>query len=360
MGGGGTERQVSYLAGELCRVGWDVHVATVSGGPNLDRLAASTVQRHRLTARSNHDPRIFAQLVRTMRAVRPDLVQVWLLQMEILGGLAATALRVPWIFSERCSAMAYPPTLKHRLRVLVANRAAAVVSNSADGDVYWRERLTGRVARYVVPNAVPIAEIDAEEPAGTDEMAIDAGQQIVMFVGRFSAQKNLDVLLPALRVVLAKPDTVAVLCGEGPLQATIERRLTEYGIRDRVRVSGYVKNIWPWMKRADVLVAPSLFEGQPNVVLEAMASGCPLVVSDIPAHRELLDESSALLVNPHEAAKLAEAILDVLSAPAAAKARAQKARARVAPLSICSVASRYAEVYDAVLAARRRARSGRR
>jgi glycosyltransferase involved in cell wall biosynthesis len=114
------------------------------------------------------------------------------------------------------------------------------------------------------------------------------------------------------------------------------------------------------MKRADVFVATSLFEGQPNAVLEAMACGCPLVVSDIPAHRELLDETTALLVNPHKADALAEAILDVLSAPAAALARARKARAGVASLSIPSVARRYAELYESVLAARDRGQRRRR
>jgi len=360
MGGGGAERQLSYLAAELDGRGWEVHVAALCGGPNLDRIAASGVRMHPLMARGNYDARIFWQLIRTMRAVKADLVQVWLPQMEILGGLAATALRLRWIFSERCSAMAYPPSVKHRLRVLIASRAAAVVSNSADGDAYWRGRVNGHVARFVVPNAVPLAEIDAERSATPEETGIEAGQRVVLFVGRLCAQKNLDVLVSALRVVLAQPKTVAVFCGEGPLRAAVEQRLTEYGIRDRVRLPGYVRNIWRWIKRADVFVAPSLFEGQPNAVLEAMACGCPLVVSDIPAHREFLDETTAWLVNPYEADALAEAILDVLSAPAAAIARARKARAWVASLSIPSVARRYAEVYESVLALRNHDRRARR
>ena len=349
---------MSYLAEGLRGLDWDVHVAAVSGGPNLERLEASGARVHRLTARGNYDPRIFGQLVRTMRAVKPDLVQVWLVQMEILGGLAATLLRLPWILSERSSSMAYPPSVKHRLRVLVAGGAAAVVSNSVAGDAYWRSRVKGHVARYVVPNGVPLDEIDAEGPAGPEETGIEAGHRVVLFVGRLSAEKSLDVLLTALPAVLAEPDTVAVLCGEGPLRAAVERRLTEYGIRDRVRLPGYVRNVWRWMKRADVFVAPSLFEGQPNTVLEAMACGCPLVVSDIPGHREFLDQSTAVLVNPHDAAALAKAVLDVLSAPAAATARARNARARVTAFSIPAMARRYSEVYESVLTAQSRRRRG--
>jgi glycosyltransferase involved in cell wall biosynthesis len=350
MGGGGAERQVGYLGEGFCHLGWDVHVVTHSGGPNLDRLEASGAQMHHVTARGNYDPRIFTQLVRTMRAVRPDLVQVWLVQMEILGGLAATALRLPWIFSERSSAMAYPGSVKHRLRVLVARGATAVVSNSAGGDAYWRERVNRHVPRYVVPNALPLAEIEAERPAGPEETGIEPGHRVVLFVGRLSAEKNLDVLLPALRVVVAEPETVAVVCGDGPLRGAVEGQLIEYGIRDRVRLPGYVRNVWRWMKRADVFVAPSLYEGQSNGVLEAIACGCPLVVSDVPSHREFLDETTALLVNPHDAVALAQAIQETLSVPAAAAARAQNARSRVAPLSILSVARRYAHVYESLLA----------
>jgi glycosyltransferase involved in cell wall biosynthesis len=360
LGGGGAERQVSYLAEELGGLGWDTHVIALAGGPNRARLEASGARLHQLPARGNYDPRIFGHLVRTMRAVRPDVVQVWLVQMEILGGLAATALRLPWIVSERSSSLAYPPSIKHRLRRLVARRAAAVVSNSAAGDAYWRERLNGHVPRYVVPNAVPLAEIDAERPASPAETGIEAGRRLVLFVGRFSAEKNLDVLLGALRVVLAEPDTVAVLCGEGPLRAAVERRVNDSAMGDRVRLPGYVTNVWRWMKRADVLVAPSLLEGHPNAVLEAMACRCPIVVSDIPEHREFLDETTALLVPPHDVDALAAALGQALSTPAESRARARNARERVAALSIPSVTRRYAEVYASVLAARDRRRRGRR
>jgi glycosyltransferase involved in cell wall biosynthesis len=354
IAGGGAERQLGYLAQELSRLGQDVHVVALSGGPDSERLQASGARLHWLRARGNYDPWIFGQLVGTMRALRPDLVQVWLVQMEVLAGLAATVLRLPWIFSERASAMAYPPGVKHWLRVRVARTAAGIVSNSAAGDAYWRTRVDGRVTRYVIPNALPVAEIDATSPADPEEMGLEAGQRVVLCVGRFSGQKNLGVLVTALRRVLDEPKTIAVLCGEGPLRADLERQLIEGGIRDRVRLPGYVKDIWGWMKRADVFVAPSLFEGQPNAVLEAMACGCPLVVSDIPAHRELLDPTTAVLVNPHDAGALARVLLGTLAEPAAARERARTARVRVTPFSAPAVAARYREVYESVLATRRR------
>lgn len=350
MGGGGAERQLAYLAGELTKMGWDMHVALLYGGRNLNRLKTGGALVHMLRCRNNYDPRIFWQLKRLMRLLKPDLVQTWLLQMDIFGGAAARMARIPWIISERSSVMAYPGTLKNRLRLFLASRARAVVSNSVAGDHYWQSRLNGQVLQCVIPNALPLDEIEAATSVTPDEIGLKTEKDIVLFVGRFSPEKNLETLLLALREVVARPQTVAVLCGEGPLLSQAHGWLVRYAIADRVRLPGYVPDIWRWMKRASVLVSVGLFEGRPNVVLEAMACGCPLVVSDVPAHREFLDEHSAVLVNPHAPGAIADAIIRVLSAPEIAAHRAETARTKAAQWSIPMIAHQYDEVYREVLA----------
>lgn len=352
MNGGGAERQLSYLAGEFTKIGWEVHVALLRGGPNMARLKTSGAIIHTLAARSNYDPRIFWQLRQVVRSVKPDLVHTWLLQMDICGGAASRAARIPWIISERSSVMAYPPTFKNRLRVFWAAGASAVVSNSVAGDHYWQSRLNGSVLRRIIPNALPLDEIEAAVPAALDEIGLKTEKDMVLFVGRFSPEKNLETLLLALREVVARPRTVAVLCGEGPLRLQLEQWLAKYAIADQVRLAGYVPDIWSWMKRASVLVSVGFFEGHPNAVLEAMACGIPLVVSDIPAHREFLDEHNAVLVNSHAPGAIADAIISVLSRPEDAACRAQAARAKAAQWSIPPIARQYDQVYREVLGVR--------
>jgi glycosyltransferase involved in cell wall biosynthesis len=354
MTGGGAERQLAYLAAHLGATGWDVHVALTRRGTNWARLERSGAVIHELSGRSPYDPRLFAGLRRVMREVAPDIVQTWLLQMHVFGGLAAIMSRRPWIFSERASAAAYQRSLRSITYNGMARFASAIVSNSRTGDRYWKERLGDRVTRYVIPNGVPTDEIGAEPPA-TDLIAgIAPGRRLVLFAGRLEAQKNIEVLLRALGIVLDRhPDVGALCCGEGPLRGSMDRWIAGHMTAGRIRVGGYEPRLWGVMKRASVFVSPSLFEGSPNVVLEAMAAGTPLVVSDIPEHRELLDETCARLVDPASPEKLAGAIEDVLRDPAGAAGRARVAAERAASYGLPAIARRYSEVYHEVLSGAR-------
>ena len=336
----------------LGATGFDVHVALGAGGPNLDRLKVSgaTIHQVRANLRSAYDPRILGRILRLVRRLRPDVVQVWIFQMEILGGLAAIANGTPWIFSERASKDAYPANARMFARLRIARFANAIVANSMDGDRYWQPRVSARVLRYVIRNAIPLDEIGSAPAARAQDAGVEPGRPLVLFAGRLDGQKNLEVLFQALKKVLARHPAQVLCCGEGPLRAQCQRWIVEHGLAERVRLTGYVPNLWSLMKLADVFVSPSLFEGSPNVVLEAMASGCPLVVSDIATHREILDERSAVLVDPQSPVRLAEALDATLTNRPAAEARAQVARAAAERYSVTSMAAQYASVYRDVLA----------
>jgi glycosyltransferase involved in cell wall biosynthesis len=347
MAGGGAERQLTYLANEFVRCGWDVHVALLHGGPNLPRLDASGAVIHRVPARTNYDPRILFRLVKIIRAVKPDVVQCWLLQMEVLGGLAALLTRTRWVFSERASEKAYPRTLKMWLRKKIARWATAIVSNSREGDEYWESRTRQGARRYIIPNAIPLDDIaNAPRVDGIEEPA--ASGPLLLNAGRFEHQKNFETFVRAIHLVSLERPVRALCCGEGSLRGTVERLVGELGLSAQVRLAGYTPNLWGLMKRADLLVSTSLFEGSPNVVLEAMACGCPLVVSDIPTHREILDEATAVFVDPNSPRHIADTIGAVLNDPDGAARRAELARQQVQRYSVSAVARQYARVYGEI------------
>ena len=246
----------------------------IQGGANSERLAASGATIHRIRAFGNHDPLILARLLRTIRSIQPDVVQCWLLQMEVAGGIAARLSGKPWVFSERAAPEAYRPGCKTWLRVKVAEWSTAIVSNSATGDRYWQTRTGVSVKRYVIPNGLPLEQIAATPVAANDDADVKADRPLVLMAGRFEPEKNIDTLVRAIRLVSEMRPVQALLCGDGSLRGSIAQLIHDEGLADCIRLKGFVAHLWSLMKRTDVLVSSSVFEGSPNVVLEAIACGC--------------------------------------------------------------------------------------
>lgn len=341
--GGGAERQLCYLAEALVALGHEVDVAFMLDGVHAARLDRSGARMHRLGWRAPHDPSLLIDLCRIIRARQPDVVHTWLRRMDLVGGLAGRLTGRPWIYGERSRRR---PTgeLRERLRQWWGGHAAAVVANSAAGARSWRQARGRDDGVFLVPNGLPIDEIAATAPAAPEGVAADT--PLVLFAGRFDANKNVPLLATAVAALLrAEPRVVALACGQGPLHAWFRAEMARQGLGDRARAPGWVAEIWPLMKRADLFFSPSRVEGNPNAVLEAMACGCPLVLSDIPEHRELADAGSALFFDPRApdeaVARLREALAD---RPAAAR-RARAAAERVRTRSVERMARAYADIY---------------
>lgn len=351
LSGGGAERQLSYLAPELARMGHDVHVAYSEEGPQKPEL--SGVVLYHLKSRSNYDPYLFWQLIRFIRLIKPDIIQTWIVQMDILGGIAARLCGVPWIFREPSSAMAYPPTWKNRIRVRVGSGSRTVVSNSTGGDEYWKTYLPDN-RRYLISNGLPVQEID-RTPAALPPGLAQPEAPIVLYVGRLSsdvtATKNLRAFLEILGVIRQKQKIVGILCGEGPHLTELEGLRHKLGLDGDVHFVGYLlpTQVWALMKKASVFVSLSAFEGCPNAVMEAMACGCPLVLSDIPSHRVLLDSDSALFVDPENIQESAKTILLALYDTDTAKVRALSAKQKSWGFSIAEMARKYEKVYQGII-----------
>jgi glycosyltransferase involved in cell wall biosynthesis len=334
---GGAERQLCYLAAELTRLGHDVHVACGRRGPHYDRLVSGGATVHDIGAGGSYDPRLFLNLARLMRRLKPDVVQTCLTQMDIAAGAATLLTGTPWVLREPSAAPSNPRGWKSALRRILGKRARAIISNSHEGDAYWRTVTARR--RHIVANGVPLAEIDAVDAEKSDRTTI-------LFAGRMDDGKNAAVLIEALSRIASDIDFVAVLCGDGPRRAALERMAAARGLEQRILFPGPVANLWKRMKSAAAFVSLSRYEGSPNVVLEAMACRCPLIVSGIAAHREMLDDESALFVPCDDAAAAAEAIRTTLSSPGAAQVRASAARTIAERRSIESMAHDYEAVYE--------------
>lgn len=348
LSGGGAEQQLHYLSAELANRGHDVSVAYLRDGPSRQELAR--VKAHRLIAANNHSPRLLWQLVKLIKRIRPDIIGTWMLQMDILGGVAARLTQTPWVLHEQSSAQGYSSSWKTRLRVRVGATANGIVSNSVGGDDYWKRQLPN-TWRCIVRNGLLIGEI-ATTPTALVARLVKPDLPIVLYVGRLTSDrsgvKNLPAFIKALACVSLEQEVLGIVCGEGPQRLELE------ALAHRLRLDGWVHftghlpstSVWALMKSASLFVSLSAYEGCPNAVMEALACECPVILSDIPAHRELVDERSAVFTDPTNIEEIARAIVLALRSEETTRARAFIAKEKVKDWSVSEMGRRYERVYE--------------
>ena len=344
--GGGAERQLSLLAAEQVRRGYDVHIALRRGGVHAQSLLDGGARLHRLGDRPSVDPRQYFAIVGVVSQLRPDVVQTWLPQMDVIGGLAALQSRTAWVISERTSSKFYADVPYFAwVRRQIGRYSSAVVANSEAGAAYWR--LTGGLPKCVaiIRNALDLVGIRTAPAKSRQGLSGD----VVLVVGRFSPEKALEIVVQAIGNLEGVDPLTVVMIGEGPVRGAIEEQIKTASLCSRISIQPYQSDWWSWLKIADCLVVMSRFEGNPNVVLEAMAAGCPVILSDISAHREIADSSSALFVPVDDVNALSNGIAELLLNKGAASERARRAQSNMDRLTVQAMADAYDAVYSDAL-----------
>src|SRR4029450_10904913 len=162
-------------------------------------------------------------------------------------------------------------------------------------------------------------------------LGLDPARRLVAQVGRLEPQKDYPTFLAAAaRVATALPDVDFLVVGDGALRAELETTARGLGIADRVRFLGLRHDVPGLLAGVDVLALTSRWEGLPNVVIEAMATGAVAVATDAGRCRELIGPGrTGVLVPPGRPDEVAAALLEVLGVPERAAAMALAARRRI-------------------------------
>jgi glycosyltransferase involved in cell wall biosynthesis len=154
-------------------------------------------------------------------------------------------------------------------------------------------------------------------------LGIDHGVPVLLAVGRLSSEKGFADLLEAVAIANAA-DFRLVIVGEGPERQRLETSIARLGLTGRVLLPGHDDDMSRWYAMAYALVMPSHSEGSPNVLLEAMAAGLPVVATTVGGIPEIaIDRETALLVPPRDPEALARAIRTIVSDTATAAALGQ-------------------------------------
>jgi glycosyltransferase involved in cell wall biosynthesis len=326
-----------------------------AGEPASERLAEQGIEVHHL-GRSRFDPRILTDLVALARRRGARILHVHGYAAADFGRLAARATGAALVLHEHFADPRMPgyQALADRLLAPLVDRAIAVSGSTRDFLV--RERFVPAARVRLIWNGAPLDEF-APVPReralrARRELGIAEDAPVVGAIGRLNAQKGHAYLLQAAPAVLAAhPATHFLVVGDGDLMEPLKRHARELGLAGRVRFAGHRTDVPDLLGAIDVLAIPSLYEGTPLALFEAMAAGKAIVATAVDGCAEVLEhERTGILVPPRDAAALGRSLTILLGDPQRRQALGEAARSASRRYDIGACVAQMQDLYDEVLA----------
>jgi glycosyltransferase involved in cell wall biosynthesis len=319
LGVGGAERLVLMAATGLPRATFESAVCCfVARGPFADEAERQQVKVWCLGAfPSFRHPAALYRLYRIIRAFRPDIVHTHLQAPNLYGRLMALAARVPVVIASEHNVYASKARRHVWMERILAQRTSALVAVSEPVRRFLAAQLRlDPSAIDLVRNgiAAPVAS-----PAGVDalrrRLALPDGELVLGTVASLTAKKGHTFLLQAMALLRDRGLRCAlILAGEGPQRAPLEAQAATLGLADRVRFLGVHAQVGDVLALVDVFVLPSITEGLPLALLEAMAAGKAVVATAVGGVPDVITSgTNGLLVPPQAVPPLADALQSMLA-----------------------------------------------
>jgi glycosyltransferase involved in cell wall biosynthesis len=284
------------------------------------------------------DPRVIASLRRTVSQRAPNIIQTHNVKSHFLVRLSQLWRRHYWIAFHHgytttdLKMQAYNQLDRWSLRA--ADRVITVSRAFAQELVHIGippERIC--VLHNSIDAATHAKACGRRESALKASLGLKGDEQIVLSVGRLSREKahaDAIIALAYLRHLYPEINAKLIIVGDGPERDSIERLVRTLALGKKVMLVGRVNDTLPYYAISDLMVLPSHSEGSPNVLLEAMATGVPVVATEVGGVPEIIAHDwSGLLVAPRNPRNMAEAIARVLKDAQLAQRLARNARAEV-------------------------------
>jgi glycosyltransferase involved in cell wall biosynthesis len=352
-GPGGAEHMLLQLAQELARCGDEPIVVTMRPGWMTERAHAAGLPVWIVPQRAGLDALWAPRFARRLRRERIDVLHSHEFAMNVYGGVAARLVGVPsiatlhgrhWATEHPRRALAYRLLRRSGMRIVAVSRDLAGFLAPGLG--------IPEAAIHLVCNGIalppPLALVERERLRSEvrTELGAKAEDELALAVGNLYPVKDHATLL---RAAAHRPSLQVAIAGRGGEEANLRALAAELGIERRVHLLGLRDDIPRLLGAADVFVQPSLSEGLPLAILEAMAAALPVVASKVGGvHEAVLDGSTGVLVRPGDPEGLAESLAAVLDVPGRRMALGQAGRLRaLREFSVERMAERYRALYRA-------------
>jgi|Deesub1362B_J571_1020462.scaffolds.fasta_scaffold01241_3 glycosyltransferase involved in cell wall biosynthesis len=355
---GGAETLLACLATRLKARGWQVRVVSLTPPTAYaEELEVTGIPVISLgIRRKSPNPLPLLRLAHVIWSWRPHIVHSHMVHANLLARIVRPLAPIQVLI---CTAHSLDEggrlrEFLYRLTDPLCDLTTHVSQAGLERYVRVRVVQQSEKIRYI-PNGVD-TERFKPDPEARHVLRTELGVEdafVWLAVGRFSPPKDYPNLFRAFaRVVQEHPETRLWAAGEGPLRPAMEEFVQKLGVKNQVSFLGIRHDVPELMSAADAYVLSSAWEGMPMVLLEASATGLPIVATDVGGNREVVLEGiTGFLVPPKDSEALAQAMLRLMALPQEARRRmGEKARQYIKDnFSLERIVDRWEELYRELL-----------
>jgi glycosyltransferase involved in cell wall biosynthesis len=303
--------------------------------------------------KSKFDPSTLTALLKVIRQKKIDILHLHGYGATTFGRIAAGMKGIPTIVHEHANLTDTPWFQKVADAILEAETDLALAVSQSTADFLVRARQIPPDKIKVVYLGVPLDEFsrarpEAEIAAARAELGALPGDFVVGSVTRLHDSKGNSYLVDAAKLVLEqRPDARFIVIGEGPLLESLQAQAAALGLGDRFRFAGFARDVARVVSAFDLSVFPSLWEGTPLTVFEALAMGKAIVATDADGLTDVLtDDRDALIVPKRHAPALARAIVRLMAEPETRARLGAAAAMTASEYDIATFVSKMQRLYD--------------
>ncbi|EKD24174.1 MAG: glycosyl transferase group 1 [uncultured bacterium] len=270
-----------------------------------------------LGAYSKFNPLVFLRLFILLKKERPDVLHCFLFHAILLGRLAGRISSVPTIISS-IRTENFGGRMREKLLALTDafSSVTTIVSQKA-ADKMVRNGVVPSEKLKVIYNGFDPEGVAQVRKTNREQLRadlkIEPGSPLLVAVGRLDEAKGYPVLIEAIgEIKKVHPSVQLLILGSGEMLERLTIEINNRVLDENIRLLGRKENVYEYLRCADIFVLASLWEGHPNVVLEAMACGAPVVATNVGGVPEIiLDGETGFLVESNNARALADKIIQV-------------------------------------------------
>lgn len=316
LASGGIERASTSMANYFASIGYGVVILALYQSKHFFDLHPSIkfIEPDFPVGSKTYMLKMMAYARKNVKQIKPDTILAYGEWTNCFVGLALTGIKVPIFYTDRMRPNGHLPFVHRVLRRIYYPKAKGIIAQSEFAKRIISERTNATRIKVIYNPVNAIERVECEK------------RKNIVCVGRFTKEKGHAILIDAVSK-MRHTDWQLSLVGDGPLRSELENQVTNLGMHERVVFHGAMKDFRKELSEASIFVMPSLREGFPNALIEAMSVPLPCIATRC---TEAMDEvvsdgENAILVPSNDSSALAIAIDNLIDNPEYQKRLAQNA-----------------------------------